>query len=195
MHIIYASYWKNFKCTRNQGEPIIFKFYTRKVIQTQKKNVFPIKFESNDLFLAIQRLIVRRHIQENRTSPRHNLLKSACTQGAHTVHSGNACMNECPLCRLRESRQKETRTREEARREKGRREEEEEHEEEEEEEEKEEEHAPWRRRRESGERIVLFQTTAESGDVYATRRALFGPYVAICGPFFPRPVRFDVVLL
>lgn len=25
------------------------------------------------------------------------------------MHSGNACMNECPLCRLRESRQKETR--------------------------------------------------------------------------------------
>ncbi|KAK1132997.1 hypothetical protein K0M31_014362 [Melipona bicolor] len=105
-------------------------------------------------------------------------------------------MNECLLYRLRESRQKKTREVLRQSEEKG---EEEEHEEEEEEEEKEEEEtrALDYTEKERTKRIVLFQTAAETRrrrvrDEAGPFRPLTWPYVV---PFFPPPVRFDVVLL
>ena len=85
-------------------------------------------------------------------------------------------MNECPLCRLRESRQKKTREALRQSEEKGEEEEEEEHEEEEEEKEEEEIRAlDYTEKERTKMWLFFFKRQQRRGDVYTTRRALFGP--------------------
>lgn len=77
---------------------------------------------------------------------------------ARALHSGNACMNECPSVPHDSEQEEEEKT-----------------------------GGPREGSRGEGSRAARSFSTAAG-----TRRAPFGPYVPICGPF-PRAVRFDVV--